>query len=46
MNAVMILKLRVKDGPLTVGIDAHGRSLYHEVQAGAQKRLEEILARL
>ena len=31
-------RFRVKDfGPLTVGIDAHGRSLYHEVQAEAQK---------
>ena len=40
-------KFRVKDfGPLTVGIDAHGNSLYHEVQAEAQKRLEEIFARL
>jgi L(+)-tartrate dehydratase beta subunit len=39
-------KFRVKDfGPLTVGIDAHGTSLYHEVQAAAQKRLEEIFAR-
>ena len=27
-------KFRVKDfGPLTVGIDAHGNSLYHDVQA-------------
>ena len=40
-------KFRVKDfGPLTVGIDAHGGSLYHDVQAAAQKRLEEIFARL
>ena len=40
-------KFRVKDfGPLTVGIDAHGNSLYREVQAEATKRLEEILARL
>jgi L(+)-tartrate dehydratase beta subunit len=40
-------KFRVKDlGPLTVGIDAHGRSLYHDVQAEAHKRLEEIFARL
>ena len=32
-------KFRVKDfGPLTVGIDAHGNSLYHDVQAAAQKR--------
>ena len=29
-------KFRVKDfGPLTVGIDAHGNSLYHDVQAAA-----------
>jgi L(+)-tartrate dehydratase beta subunit len=40
-------KFRVKDfGPLTVGIDAHGNSLYHDVQAAAQERLKEIFARL
>jgi L(+)-tartrate dehydratase beta subunit len=40
-------KFRVKDfGPLTVGIDAHGRSLYKDVQDRAQGRLEEIIARL
>jgi fumarate hydratase subunit beta len=38
---------RVKDfGPLTVGIDAHGNSPYHDVQTAAQKRLEDIFARL
>ena len=40
-------KFRVKDfGPLTVGIDAHGTSLYHDVQERAHKRLEELYARL
>ena len=40
-------KFRVKDfGPLTVGIDAHGGSLYRDVQAEAFKRLEDIYARL
>jgi L(+)-tartrate dehydratase beta subunit len=40
-------KFRVKDfGPLTVGIDSHGTSLYHDVQEAAKKRLEEIYARL
>jgi L(+)-tartrate dehydratase beta subunit len=40
-------KFRVRDfGPLTVGIDAHGNSLYRDVQAAARTRLEEILARL
>src|SRR5438094_629078 len=40
-------KFRVKDfGPLTVGIDAHGNSLYHDVQAAARKKLEELYARL
>ena len=40
-------KFRVKDfGPLTVGIDAHGGSLYHDVQARAHAKLEEIYARL
>ena len=40
-------KFRVKDfGPLTVGIDAHGDSLYREVQNRAKQKLEEIYARL
>src|SRR5919199_1865060 len=40
-------KFRVKDfGPLTVGIDAHGSSLYHDVQAAAQEKLKELYARL
>ena len=40
-------KFRVKDfGPLTVGIDSHGTSLYHDVQAEAMKRLEDLYARL
>ena len=39
-------KFRVKDfGPLTVGIDAHGNSLYHDIQTQAQTKLEEIIAR-
>jgi L(+)-tartrate dehydratase beta subunit len=40
-------RFRVKDfGPLTVGIDAHGDSVYRDVQAEARKRLEGILERL
>jgi L(+)-tartrate dehydratase beta subunit len=40
-------KFRVKDfGPLTVGIDSHGNSLFHDVQARALKKLEELNARL
>src|ERR687897_3043635 len=40
-------KFRVKDfGPLTVGIDAHGNSLFHDVQEQAKKKLEELYARL
>jgi L(+)-tartrate dehydratase beta subunit len=40
-------KFRVKDfGPLTVGIDAHGNSIFHDVQERAKKRLEDIYARL
>jgi L(+)-tartrate dehydratase beta subunit len=40
-------KFRVRDfGPLTVAIDARGNSLYHDVQAQAKKRLEELYARL
>jgi len=38
---------RVRDfGPLTVAIDSHGTSLYHDVQEAAKKRLEELYARL
>ena len=40
-------KFRVKDfGPLTVGIDAHGNSLYHDVQSAAEEKLKELFARL
>jgi L(+)-tartrate dehydratase beta subunit len=40
-------KFRVKDfGPLTVAIDSHGSSLYHDVQEEAKKRLEDLYARL
>ena len=40
-------KFRVRDfGPLTVGIDAHGNSLYHDVQERARRKLEELYARL
>ncbi|WP_020660804.1 fumarate hydratase C-terminal domain-containing protein [Amycolatopsis benzoatilytica] len=33
-------------GPLTVGIDAHGESIYRDLRAGAQARLPEILREL
>ena len=40
-------KFRVRDfGPLTVGIDSHGNSLFHDVQERAQARLEELYGRL
>jgi L(+)-tartrate dehydratase beta subunit len=40
-------KFRVQDfGPLWVGIDAHGNSMYRDVQSEATKRLEEIVGRL
>jgi L(+)-tartrate dehydratase beta subunit len=40
-------RFRVKDfGPLTVGIDAHGNSLYLDVQTRAHTKLEELLARI
>jgi L(+)-tartrate dehydratase beta subunit len=40
-------KFRVKDfGPLWVGIDSHGNSLFHDVQEEAQRRLEELVAKL
>ena len=42
-----LVRLRVEGlGPATVGIDAHGRSLYAEEQASAKERLQEFLARL
>ncbi|HSV53089.1 MAG TPA: fumarate hydratase C-terminal domain-containing protein [Burkholderiaceae bacterium] len=42
-----LVRLKVKGlGPATVGIDAHGRSLYDEEQAAAQERLPAILAQL
>jgi L(+)-tartrate dehydratase beta subunit len=40
-------KFRVKDfGPLTVGIDSHGTSLFHDVQEAALKRLETLYEQL
>ena len=40
-------KFRVKDfGPLIVGIDAHGNSVFHDVQERAKSKLEELYARL
>jgi L(+)-tartrate dehydratase beta subunit len=40
-------KFRVKDfGPLTVGIDSHGNSLFRDVQEQARKKLEDLYARL
>jgi len=40
-------RFRVKDfGPLWVGIDSHGNSLFHDVNEAAHKRLEDILARI
>jgi L(+)-tartrate dehydratase beta subunit len=40
-------KFRVRNfGPLTVAIDSHGNSLYHDVQAQAKKKLEDLYARL
>ncbi|MFL5931910.1 MAG: hypothetical protein ACJ75P_11680 [Gaiellaceae bacterium] len=43
---VWALKDIPQDLPLTGGSDAHGNSLYHDVQAAAQERLKEIFARL
>jgi L(+)-tartrate dehydratase beta subunit len=41
-------RFRVRDfGPLIVGMDAHGESLYENVQVEARRRLDEsIYARL
>lgn len=42
-----LVRLKVEGlGPVTVGIDAHGRSLYEEQTASASEHLPEILARL
>ena len=42
-----LMTLRVEDlGPLTVGMDAHGRSTYERLAAQAEKRMPEILADL
>jgi fumarate hydratase subunit beta len=42
-----LVQLRVEDlGPLTVGIDAQGRSLYDDLQQQAAARLPEIMAGL
>jgi fumarate hydratase subunit beta len=39
--------LRVEGlGPLTVGIDAHGNSLYGDLGAAAEARLPAIMAEL
>jgi L(+)-tartrate dehydratase beta subunit len=40
-------KFRVKSfGPLWVGIDAHGDSMYRDVQTEARKKLEDLVAGL
>lgn len=42
-----LVRLRVEGlGPVTVGIDAHGRSLYAEEQRDAQARLPELMRQL
>jgi L(+)-tartrate dehydratase beta subunit len=40
-------KFRVKGfGPLWVGIDSHGNSMFHDVQEQATKKLEELYERI
>ena len=41
-DAVWIFEVK-RFGPITVGMDSHGRSLYEEVRSGALGRLNEIL---
>jgi fumarate hydratase subunit beta len=42
-----LVKLEVdKLGPLTVAIDAHGNTLYDNLQAEARQKLPDILAEL
>jgi len=44
-EAVWILRVK-RFGPLIVGMDSHGRSLYEEVRSEAMRNLEEILKHL
>ena len=44
-EAVWILKVK-RFGPLIVGMDSHGRSLYEEVRSEAMRNLERILKHL
>ncbi len=44
-EAVWILKVK-RFGPLIVGMDSHGRSLYEEVRSEAMRNLEGILKHL
>jgi fumarate hydratase subunit beta len=42
-----LAKLRVEElGPATVGIDAHGTSIYDQLQDQAKRRLPAIMAAL
>jgi len=42
-----LVKLRVEElGPATVGIDAHGDSLYDDILGDARAKLPQILAEL
>ncbi|WP_417252535.1 FumA C-terminus/TtdB family hydratase beta subunit [Castellaniella sp.] len=47
LNPESLWKFRVKDfGPLLVGMDSHGDSLYNEVKRDAQSRRAQVLASL
>ena len=42
-----LVRVKVEDlGPLTVGIDAHGNSLYRDLRRQAEERLPAILENL
>ena len=42
-----LVKLRVQGlGPATVGIDAHGNSVYDELKDSSRERLQQILKEL
>lgn len=43
-EAMWVLRVE-KFGPLVVGIDAHGRSIYEEVEREVRKNLERIIGR-
>ena len=47
LNPESLWKFRIRDfGPLLVGMDSHGGSLYDEVRSQVRQRREQVLAKL